>query len=223
MHVFRHAFLWLGVLVPVVVAGVGTAIAAPAVELSAREREIDDAVCGDFVRAAKWSLAWTATFAIAAVGSAGTAAFAPSNWIGKDTRAGLYVTAAKATVGVLAKLLDPLSINVEGLCGDRHPASAKVRHAFLVEAAQRERHTLILNVFGGLAVNTIGLLYLGYGRGAWESAWVSFGIGSAVGVASALTAPVQSWILNRRLDRPNIALVPAIGRGSTGMALAGTW
>jgi hypothetical protein len=198
-------------------------MAAPAVELSAREREIDDAVCEDFDRAAKWNFAWTATFAIAAVGSAGTAAFAPGDWFEKDTRAGLYVTAAKATVGVLAKVLDPLSINVEGLCGDRHPASAYVRHAFLVEAARRERHTLILNVFGGLAVNTIGLLYLGYARGAWESAWISFGIGSAVGVASALTAPVQSWILNRRLDRPSIAVVPTICPSSTGMALAGTW
>jgi hypothetical protein len=198
-------------------------MAATAGNIGAREREIDDAVCEDFDRAAKWNLAWTATFAIAAVGSASTAAFAPSDWIGKDTRAGLYVTAAKATVGVLAKVLDPLSINVSGLCGDHHPASANIRHAFLVEAAWRERHTLILNVFGGLAVNTAGLLYLGYGRGAWESAWISFGIGSAVGVASALTAPVQSWILNRRLDRPSIALVPTIGRGSTGMALAGTW
>jgi hypothetical protein len=221
MHVFLHAFLWLCVLGSV--AGAGTAMAAPAVELSAHEREIDKAVCEDFDRAAKWNFAWTATFAIAAVGSAGTAAFAPGGWFEKNTRAGLYVTAAKATVGVLAKLLDPLSINVEGLCGDRHPASAGVRHAFLVEAAQRERHTLILNVFGGLAVNTIGLLYLGYGRGAWESAWISFGIGSAVGVAAAITAPVQSWILDRRLDRPSIAVVPTIGRGSTGMALAGTW
>jgi hypothetical protein len=198
-------------------------MAAPAGNLDAQEREIDDAVCEDFDRVAKWNLTWTATFAIAAVGSAGTAAFAPGDWFEKDTRAGLYVTAAKATVGVLAKLLDPLSINVEGLCGDHHPASAKARHAFLVEAAQRERHTLILNVFGGLAVNTIGLLYLGYGRGAWESAWISFGIGSAVGVASALTAPVPSWILTRRLDRPNIAVIPTIGRGGTGMALAGMW
>jgi len=221
MHVFLHVFLWLGVLVAV--AGVGKVMAAPAVDLGARERKIDDAVCEDFDRAAKWSLAWTATFAVAAVGSAGTAAFAPRDWIENDTRAGLYVTAAKATVGVLAKLLYPLRIDVEGLCGDRHPASAKARHALLVEAAQRERHTLILNVFGGLVVNTIGLLYLGYGRGAWESAWVSFGIGTAVGVASALTAPVQSWILNRRLDRPSIGVVPTIGRGSTGMALAGTW
>jgi len=218
-----HVFPWFGVLVPVVVASGGTAMAAPAVDLSAREREIDDAVCEDFDRTAKWNFAWTTTFAIAAVGSAGTAAFAPSNWIENDTRAGLYVTAAKATIGVLAKLLDPLDISVEGLCDDRHPASASVRHAFLVEAARRERHTLILNVFGGLAVNTVGLLYLGYARGAWESAWISFGIGSAVGVASTLTAPVHSWILNRRLDRPSIAVVPTIGRGSTGMALAGTW
>jgi hypothetical protein len=223
MHVFLHVFLCLGLLVPVVVAGVGTAMAAPAVDLSAREREIDDAVCEDFARAAKWSLAWTATFAVAAVGSAGTAAFVPRDWIENETRAGLYVTAAKATVGVLAKLLDPLRIDVKGLCGDRHPASAKARHALLVQAAQRERHTLVLNIFGGLAVNTIGLLYLGYGRGAWESAWISFGVGTAVGVASALTAPVQSWILNRRLDRTSIAVVPTIGRGSTGMALAGSW
>ena len=83
---------------------------------------------------------------------------------------------------------------------------------------------MILNIFGGLAVNTAGLLYLGYGRGAWGSAWISFGVGTAVGVASTLTAPVQSWLLKRRLDSSHhIAAVPMIGRGSTGLALAGTW
>ena len=215
--------LWLGLLVPVVVAGAGSATAAP-VELSAGEREIDDAVCQDFRRAAKWNLAWTATFAIAAVGSAGIAVFASNEWLENDTRAGLYVTAAKATVGVIAKLVDPLSINVEGLCHDRHPASATARHALLLEAAHRERNTLLLNILGGLAVNTAGLLYLGYGRGAWESAWVSFGIGTAVGVASTLTAPVHSWFLDRRLNGPqHIAAVPIIGRGSAGVALAATW
>ncbi len=218
-----RSLLWLGVLVPVVVAGAGSATAAP-VDLSAGEREIDDAVCQDFRRAAKWNLAWTATFAIAAAGSAGIAVFASNEWLENDTRAGLYVTAAKATVGVIAKLVDPLSINVEGLCHDRHPASATARHALLLEAAHRERNTLLLNILGGLAVNTAGLLYLGYGRGAWESAWVSFGIGTAVGVASTLTAPVHSWFLDRRLNRSqHIAAVPMIGRGSAGVALAWTW
>jgi hypothetical protein len=218
-----RALLWLGVLVAVVVAGAGIAIAAP-VDLSAGEREIDDAVCQDFRRAAKWNLAWTATFAMAAVGSAGTAAFASSDLLEDDTRAGLYVTAAKATVGVIAKLADPLSINVEGLCHDPQPASTTARHALLIEAAHRERNTLLLSILGGLAINTAGLLYLGYGRGAWESAWVSFGIGTAVGVASTLTAPVHSWFLDRRLNRPHyIAAVPIIGRGSAGVALAATW
>ena len=54
-----RALLWLGVLVSLVVAGAGSATAAP-VDLSAGEREIDDAVCQDFRRAAKWNLAWTA-------------------------------------------------------------------------------------------------------------------------------------------------------------------
>jgi len=217
-----RSLLWLGLLVPVV--GAGTAMAAPAADLSAGEGEIDDAVCADFRRAATWSLAWTVTFAIAAVGSAGTAALAPGDWMGNDARAGLYVTAAKSTLGVLAKLVDPLHIDVEGLCHDRHPASVRTRHALLVEAAQRERHALILNIFGGLAINTAGLLYLGYGRGAWESAWVSFGIGTAVGVASTLTAPVHSWFLDRRLNGPrHIAAVPIIGRSSAGVALAATW
>jgi hypothetical protein len=217
----------LGVLGAAVVAGAGTAMAAPTADLGPKEREIDDAVCEDSRRTGTWNLAWTATFAIAAVGSAGTAVFAPRAWIESEPRAGLYVTAAKATVGVVAKLVDPLRIDVEGLCHDPRPASKRARHALLVEAAQRERHTLILNIFGGLAINTGGLLYLGYGRGAWQTAWISFGIGTAVGVASTLTAPVQSWFLNRRRDRSHhIAVVPAIqnlGRGSTGVALAGTW
>ena len=218
-----RALLWLGALVAVVVARAGSATAAPA-DLSAGEREIDDAVCLDFRRAAKWNLAWTATFAMAAVGSAGIAVFASNEWLENDTRAGLYVTAAKATVGVIAKLVDPLHIDVEGLCHDPHPVSATARHALLIEAAHRERNTLLLNILGGLAVNTAGLLYLGYGRGAWESAWVSFGIGTAVGVASTLTAPVHSWFLDRRLNGPShIAAVPIIGRGRAGVALAATW
>jgi len=218
-----RALLWLGVLESVVLASGRIAIAAP-VDLSAGGCEIDDVVCQDFRRAAKWNLAWTATFAIAAVGSAGTAAFAPRDWLENDTRAGLYVTAAKATIGVLAKLVAPLHIDVEGLCHDPHPASTTARHALLIEAAHRERNTLLLNILGGLAINTAGLLYLGYGRGAWESAWVSFGIGTAVGVASTLTAPVHSWFLEHRLNSPqHIAAVPMIGRGGAGVALAASW
>ena len=224
LAVLPRALPLLCVLVATVIASARFAMATPPADLGAAEREIDDAVCGDYLRAATWNTAWAATFAIAAVGSAGYAALAPPDWIESEPRAALYVTAAKATIGAIVKLVDPLQIDVEGLCHDPHPASAKARHALLVEAAQDERHALIPNIFGGLALNTVGLLYLGYGRGAWQSAWISFGVGTAVGVASTLTAPLQSWLLKRRLDRSHhIAAVPLIGRQGNGVALATTW
>jgi hypothetical protein len=202
----------------------GVVRAAAATELAVEEKKIDQAVCDDYRRSSTWNTAWASIFGVAAVGSAGIAALAPGDWIDSDHRAGLYVTAAKATVGVVAKLVDPLDIDVEGACRHSRPASARDRHALLVEAARRERRTLIPNVVGGLAVNTFGLIYLGYVRGAWSSAWISFGIGSAVGVASAITAPLQSWLLKRRLDDGRaVAVVPVIGRGTGGVAMAGTW
>ena len=217
-----RALLLLGVLVPTVVAG--AAMAVPLADLSSGEREIDDAICQDFRQAATWNLAWTATFVVAAMGSAGYAALAPGDWLGSDSRTALYLTAGKATVGAIAKRVDPLHIDVERLCHDPQPASARARHALLVEAARHESHALILNIFGGLALNTAGLLYLGYGRDAWQTAWISFGVGTTVSVASTLTAPVQSWLLRRRLDRSRrIVAVPMMGRDGSGVALAGTW
>ena len=223
-----RTLLMLGMFVTAVGAGEGTLMAASPTDLSAQNREqnreIDDAVCADYLRASAWNAVWATTFAVTAVGSASVATLAPRGWIDSDSRAGLYVTASKATIGVVAKLLDPLGIDVEGLCHDPHPASVKVRRASLLDAAHRERHTLILNILGGLAINTAGLLYLGYGRGAWETAWVSFGVGNAVSVASTLTAPVHSWFLNRRLDRSHhVVVVPVIGGGRTYLALTGTW
>jgi hypothetical protein len=219
------ALLLLGVIVPApIVAGAGIAMGAPPGDPRAAEDEIDDAVCEDSSRAATWNTAWAVTFAIAAVGSAGYATLAPSDWMDADKRAGFYVTAAKATVGAVAKFVDPLLIDVKGLCHDPERASAKTRHALLVEAAQREHRALMPSIFGGLAINMAGWLYLGFGRGAWETAWISFGIGTAVGVASTVTAPVQSWLLRRRLARSrHLAAMPMIGPQTSGLALIGTW
>jgi hypothetical protein len=223
--VFQRVLIWLAILAPLgstVARGASATSPAP---LSVQEREIDDAVCEDFRRAGTWNVAWAATFGIAAIGSASYAAFAPDGWIGAgDDRAALYVTAAKASVGVVAKLVDPLDIDVKDLCHDSRPTSVKARHASLVEAAEREHRALSLNIVGGVTINALGLLYLGYGRGDWHSAWISFGIGTAVGVASTLTAPVQSWFLRRRLDRSHqLAALPLMGPRSAGLVLTGTW
>jgi hypothetical protein len=184
---------------------------------------IDDAVCQDRERAHAWNEAWAVTFGAAALASAGLATFAPSSWLTDNTRAGLYVTAAKATIGVASKLVEPLDVDdVKGICGDRRPQSRRARHVRLNEIARREKHAIIPSIVGGLVLNSFGLLYMGYVRHAWESGWISFGIGSGVAVASVLTAPTQSWLLRRRMtEGSRMAVVPRLSPGAASLALIG--
>jgi hypothetical protein len=219
-----RALFRLATFVTILAAGAGAAMAAPPGERGADERAIDDAVCADSIRAETWNATWAIVFSVAAVGGAGYATFAPREWLDSDSRAALYVTAIKATAGAIDKLVAPLHIDGEGLCHDSPSTSGKARYPSLVEAAQRERRAVLTGVFGGLLLNSAGLLYLGHGRHAWQNAWISFSVGTAVGVVSALTAPRQAWLLDRRLNRSHhIAAVPIFGSGSTGLAIALTW
>ena len=162
------------------------------------------------------------TFGAAALGSAGLATFAPSSWLTDNTRAGLYVTAAKATIGVASKIIEPLEIHVKGICGDHRPDSRRRRHALLNEITRREKRAIVPSIVGGLVLNSFGLLYMGYGRHAWEAGWISFGIGSGVAVASVLTAPTQSWLLRRRMtEGPRMAVVPRLEHDAASLALVG--
>jgi hypothetical protein len=183
---------------------------------------VDEAVCQDHERARAWNEAWAVTFGAAALASAGLATFAPSSWLTDNARAGLYVTAAKATLGVAAKLVEPLEIDVKGICGDRRPQSRRTRHALLNEIARREQRAIVPNVIGGLVLNSFGLLYMGYARHAWEAGWISFGIGSGVAVASVLTAPTHSWLLRRRMSEgPRLAVMTRLGHDAASLALVG--
>jgi hypothetical protein len=200
------------------------AVAAPDESPAVAESEIDAAICDDYQRAGRWNAAWAITFGVGAVTSASLATFAPSDWFTSDARAGLYVTATKATVGVGAKLFQPLDIDIKGACSDRRPESRAERHALLNEFARREKRALIPNIVGGLALNALGLVYLGYARGAWQTGWISFGIGSGVAVASVLTAPTQAWLVRRRItEARRVALVPQLGDHTAGLALAAVW
>jgi hypothetical protein len=220
----RSLVVTLSFAVVLVGASVGTAKAEQHAELGPKERKVDDAICDDFHRADRWNTGWAIAFSLAAVGSAGLATFAPREWFTSDTRASLYLTAAKATVAATFKLVKPLRIDVAGLCRPGEPTSARARHALLVEAADRERNALLPNIFGGLLLNSVSLLYLGWGRGDWEGAWISFGVGSAVSVASTLTAPTHSWLLRRRLDKSrSVAAVPMLGGRTRGVALVAIW
>jgi hypothetical protein len=221
----RFALLSLGLLL--LLADGGGFVAAevlPREELGPKEAAIDDAICADNVRAGHWNTAWAVSFSLAAVTTAGLATLAPPDWFSSDTRAGLYVTAAKATLATAAKLVDPLRLDVGRLCDDGHATSVETRHALLGEAARKERRALIPNVLGGVVLNSVSLVYLGFVRGAWENAWISFAVGSAVSVVSTLTAPTHSWLLTRRMDEAHqVTAVPLLGVGSAGVALVTQW
>jgi hypothetical protein len=220
----RLALLAFVILLAAADGGRVVAAVASREELGPKEAAIDDAICADHARAGRWNAAWALTFSIAAVTTAGLATFAPSDWFSSDARAGLYVTAAKATVATAAKLVDPLRLDVGRLCDEGHEASVKTRHALLGEAARKERRALIPNVLGGVVLNSVSLIYLGFVRGDWDNAWISFAVGSAVSVVSTLTAPTQAWLLKRRLDESHqIAAVPFVGVGTAGMALVTRW
>jgi hypothetical protein len=220
----RLTLLSLGMLVAATHGSAAAAAVASRDELGPKEAAIDDAICADNARAGRWNAAWAVTFSLAAVTTAGLATFAPHDWFSSDARAGLYVTAAKATLATAAKLVDPLRLDVGRLCDEGHASSVKARHALLAEAAGKERRALIPNVLGGLLLNSASLIYLGYVRGAWENAWISFAVGSAVSIVSTLTAPTHSWLLSRRLGASRrVAAVPLLGVGSAGVALVAQW
>jgi hypothetical protein len=174
---------------------------------------IERTLAVDARRARTWNLGWGLTFAAAAVGTAGFAAFAPDDWdwVSDDFRAGLYVTSAKATLGALSRAILPLRVPADASCA----TPSRVR---LAKAAKRERRNIILNTVGGFAVNTAGLLYLGLERDAWSTGWVGFGVGTAVGVASTLTAPRWAWAMQR-----DLVAAPIVGPDFSGFAIAGTW
>jgi hypothetical protein len=138
----------------------------------------------DADRARAWDTAWTLIYAGAAVGQ-GLVAGAATDGLSAANRAGLRVGAVKASIGVVAKVVNPLRIPVPTSCADA-PAALRL-------AARRERISFWFNTLGGLAVNGAGALYLGLHEDSWSAAASSFGVGAAVSVLSAVTMPRRAW------------------------------
>jgi len=186
---------------------------------TAEARAIDDALIEDARRAPKWTWWWSIGYVLAGTGAALIAVDAPDDWLGDDTRAGLYVTAAKAYVGGLARVVAPLRVPVPRTCGDD-------RRALIETAGRKERNTAILSVVGGVVLNTGGLLYLGLARDNWRTGALSFATGTVVGLVTLWTIPRRAWRL-RRVDRgPTLGLVPMVplgGSGIGGLSLVATW
>ena len=200
----------------------GVAVARPTCNGSDESVQIDTALERDAAQAGPWNVGWGIAFATAAVGQAAVAV-AASDSISDNQRIGLWIGAGKASIGALVRVVRPLHIEPAPECAD-----AETQRRALEVAARRERNNLALNLIGGFALNTAGLLYMGIERDAWREGALSFAVGTAVGLVSAYTAPRRSWLLRRRLDRsetppPAPQLAPIVTREMRGMAVGWAW
>ncbi len=144
--------------------------------------------------AARWRWGWAAVFGAAAVGQYVVAA---ADWVPDGDRhdarrTSLYLGAAKATIGLGARVILPPRIARLRLTGDACVDDRAARAA-IAWTAVRERNSMALNVFGGLAVNLSASLYVGLAEDSWTDAGISFGMGMAVSIVSGLTQPRRVW------------------------------
>jgi hypothetical protein len=142
--------------------------------------------------ARKWNIAWAITFGGAAVGSAAVALANPF----PELQTGLYVSAGKATIGALGRVILPLRIPLPPPNADACADVAALRKAVAV-AAKRERGNFYLNHVGGILVNGGGAAIIYWKTDSIGQALLSVAIGYPVGLLSNYTAPRGSWHLHR--------------------------
>lgn len=164
----------------------------PAPACDAREAEELRAHLEDEQRRAKrWNMTWAVTFGAAAVGSFALGYANPF----PSMRDGLFVSAGKASIGALGRIILPLRIGVPAPTGDTCADLAALRDA-LRAAAKKERGNFYLNHAGGLLVNAAGAAIIWY-RGSASQALISVAVGYPVGLLSNYLAPRNSWHLHR--------------------------
>lgn len=144
-------------------------------------------IAHDAAQAHTWNLAWGLGFTGASILQA-AAAISP---VSERTRDGMWVGAAKSTIGALVHAILPLRIREPGTCAEAQ--------AILEKAARDERRLFFLNHFGGLALNTAGALLLARVQ-TWREGLISFALGYPIGVLHAYTLPRGSWHVIRAMS-----------------------
>jgi hypothetical protein len=138
----------------------------------------------------------------------------------------LYLGAGKATIGLGARLVIPPRVARPALTGDVC-ADERALRAAIARTALRERRSMALNVFGGLALNVGTSLWLGLREDSWRDAGISFGMGTVVSIVSALTQPRRVWRQGGvDADGPLVQgaqLAPWSDGRARGLALSGTF
>lgn len=167
---------------------------APAGCDPARAARLDAVLRIEAAAAARWRWTWAAIFGAAVVGQLALVAAdaVPAGDRHDPQVMTLYLGAAKAAIGVGARLVLPPRITRPRLTGDAC-ADDRAALAAMAGTALRERQSMALNVFGGLALNLGTSLYVGVVDDAWTDAGIAFAMGTAVATLSALTQPRRVW------------------------------
>lgn len=183
-------------------------------------------------RAFRWNTAWAIAFGAAAAGQLTLALtkYRPIGEFDRDYEETLYVGAAKASIGVAARLVLPLRITVPPPAADPCSDVVALRSA-LADAGRRERRSFWLTHLGGTALNLAGAALLTHRR-SFKVGAISFAISYPVGPANAYTQPRRSWKLWRErratwavgLSAGPSPLAPSPSTSTTWTAwVGGTW
>lgn len=191
------------------------AVTAGCVEESAILR---DHLVHEASRLQLWNTAWAIGFGAAAAGQVTLAVTEtkPFSTFDTDYQETLYVGATKATIGMAARLVLPLHIEVPAATGDPCADVAALR-ATLATAGRRERRTFWLTLIGGTAVNLTGSIVLWQRRDFGVGA-LSFVVGFPIGPLAAFTEPRASW---RQWEARRASWV--VGAGPRSLWLAGSF
>lgn len=209
-----------------VLAGARAAAACPA-DAGERAAAIRERLDGERRAAARWRWGWAAGFGAAAL--AQTAAFltetTPTGDYDDAADASMKVGAAKATVGMAARIVAPIKVPRPSVSGDACADLASAEAAF-ARAAKSERQSFWLNHVGGLALQVSGTLYIGLSvDDAWGDAAISFGLGWTVGLISTYTQPRGVWKQHRAGGPGGVTwqVVPLAAPRTHGLAIQGTF
>lgn len=172
-------------------------------------------------RARRWNTAWAIGFGAAsaaqlALAVSRTNPLGPFDASYEET---LYTGAAKAGIGMLARLVLPLRVRLPPPATEPC-ADALALRAALADAARRERRSFWLTHIGGAALNLAGAALLTSRRSLSVGA-VSFAISYPVGLLHAYTQPRRSW--HRWRSLPASWSIGASGGTTTTLWLTGAF
>jgi hypothetical protein len=210
-------------LVVAITVTAGTASAEPAADCATEATMLRTHLTAEARSARIWNTAWAIGFGAAAAGQLALALTStkPLGEFDTDYKETMYVGAAKATIGMGARIVIPLRIAVPSAQSDACADVVALR-ASVAKGGRREKRTVFLTIIGGTLVNLAGSLLL-WQRRDFETGALSFAMGVPISPISAYTQPRRSWRLWRESETTWTAGVGGVAGSPRSLWLTGTF